>query len=41
MGAMPSLAEADRVIASEAIIAAPTRTIRLMQGSSQSRDRDV
>lgn len=29
---MPILAEADRVIASEAINAAPIRTIRLMQG---------
>ena len=31
---MPILAEADKVIASEAINAAPIRTIRLMQGSS-------
>lgn len=29
---MPILAEADKVIASEAINAAPIRTIRLMQG---------
>jgi hypothetical protein len=41
IGAMASLAEADRVIASEAISAAPIRTIRLMQESSQSLDRDV
>jgi hypothetical protein len=41
IGAIASLAEADRVIASEATNAAPISTIRLMQESSPSLDCDV
>jgi len=38
---MAILAEAEAVMASEAISAAPIRTKRLMRDTSQSRDRDV